>query len=114
MAAHGGHDEGLAASGIDTDTIAAAMNTTEFRLRENNTGSYPRGLIYMLRSLAGWLYGRDPFQPLAFEAPLQQLKDRMANSPTYFEGLIRRYLLDKSFPIRIGCGVGTAYRFWLG
>jgi Zn-dependent M16 (insulinase) family peptidase len=84
----------LADNGIDSETIAAAMNTTEFRLRENNTGSYPRGLIYMLRSLAGWLYGRDPFEGLAYEAPLQQLKDRMANSPTYFEGLIRRYLLD--------------------
>ncbi|TLN06672.1 peptidase M16, partial [bacterium] len=41
----------LAAEGIDADAIAAAMNTVEFSLRENNTGSFPRGLGVMLRAL---------------------------------------------------------------
>ena len=30
----------LAQDGIDHDTISASMNTIEFRLRENNTGSF--------------------------------------------------------------------------
>ena len=40
--------EDLATTGIDPQTIEAAMNTIEFRLRENNTGSFPRGLNLML------------------------------------------------------------------
>ncbi|MDP6018086.1 MAG: insulinase family protein, partial [Candidatus Latescibacteria bacterium] len=82
----------LARDGIDPETVKASLNTSEFRLRENNTGSYPRGLILMLRSLATWLYDGDPFEPLAFEAPLAALKERVA-AGGYFEGLIEDHLL---------------------
>ncbi|MCX7854303.1 MAG: insulinase family protein, partial [Caldilineales bacterium] len=37
----------LAEQGIDPETVAAAFNTFEFSLRENNTGSFPRGLVLM-------------------------------------------------------------------
>ena len=82
----------LAKDGIDPDTVQASLNTTEFRLRENNTGSSPRGLNLMLRSLSTWLYDGDPFAPLAFEAPLEALKQRAA-AGGYFESLIDKYLL---------------------
>ena len=48
------------------------MNTIEFRLRENNSGSFPRGLNLMLRALTTWLYDADPLCLLAFEAPMQE------------------------------------------
>ncbi len=83
----------LVEEGIDPDTIAASLNTTEFQLRENNTGSYPQGLILMLRSLTNWLYDRDPLLPLAFEAPLMQIKERIAKGEPYFEGLIQNLFL---------------------
>lgn len=86
----------LAREGLDKETIRASLNTVEFRLRENNTGSYPRGLILMLRSLARWLYDDDPFQPLAFEAPLSAVKTQGLNGQGYFEGLIRDHLLENS------------------
>ena len=35
--------EQLAADGIDPDMVEAALNSIEFSLRENNTGSFPRG-----------------------------------------------------------------------
>jgi Zn-dependent M16 (insulinase) family peptidase len=41
----------LVQEGIHPHTLEAAQNTIEFILRENNTGSYPRGLVLMLRSL---------------------------------------------------------------
>lgn len=41
----------LAEEGFNTDAVEASMNTIEFSLRENNTGSFPRGLSLMLRSI---------------------------------------------------------------
>ncbi len=86
----------LAQDGIDPDTIAASMNTIEFRLRENNTGSFPRGLVLMLRSLTTWLYDGDPITALAYEAPLTAIKSRLSASEPYFENLIQRYLLENT------------------
>ena len=84
----------LADEGIDRMTVEASLNTVEFRLRENNFGSFPRGIAAMLRSLKTWLYDRDPLEPLAFEAPLRSLKSRIAAGEPYFDNLIVRYLLD--------------------
>ncbi len=83
----------LARNGIDPQTTEAALNTIEFRLRENNSGTFPRGLNLMLRALTTWLYDADPFSLLAFEAPLQGLKDHLAADPRYFENLIDRLFL---------------------
>lgn len=84
----------LVEDGIDPRTIAASLNTIEFRLRENNTGGFPRGLAVMLRGLSTWLYGGDPLDPIAFEAPLQAVKAAYHDNHRYFEDLIQSYLLD--------------------
>lgn len=91
----------LANDGIDKDTIEASLNTVEFALRENNTGSYPRGLALMLRALNTWLYDGDPFAQLAFEAPLSTLKQKIASGERYFENLIKRYLLDNPHRVTV-------------
>jgi Zn-dependent M16 (insulinase) family peptidase len=88
--------ESLASEGIDPDMLAASLNTVEFRLRENNTGAFPRGLLLMLRALTTWLYDGDPIAPLAFEAPLTAIKDRLAMGEAYFESLIQRFFLANS------------------
>ncbi|MGB0087689.1 MAG: insulinase family protein [Rhodomicrobiaceae bacterium] len=84
----------LAREGIDPLTIEAAMNTIEFRLRENNTGSFPRGIAVMLRALQYWNYDRDPLAPLAWETPMRAIKSRLARNEPIFEALIRSQLLD--------------------
>lgn len=84
----------LAEQGIDPATIEAALNTVEFRLRELNTGSYPRGLVVMLNALGPWLHGGDPLAPLQFSAPLAKIRERVARGERYFEGLIARYFID--------------------
>jgi Zn-dependent M16 (insulinase) family peptidase len=86
--------EGLVRDGIDPDMVAAAMNTVEFRLRENNTGAFPRGIALMLRSLTTWLHEDDPFKVLGFEDSLSEIKSRLSADPRYFEKLIRTHLLD--------------------
>ena len=86
--------EDLSRDGIDPKTIEAAMNTTEFALRENNTGNFPRGLALMLRALNTWLYDEDPLALIAFEAPLQAVKSRIASNRTFFEDMITRLFLQ--------------------
>jgi len=83
----------LVREGIDLHTIEAALNIIEFRLRENNTGHFPRGLLLMLRSLTTWLYGGDPLATVAFEAPLNTIKSRLATDRRYFEQILDRFLL---------------------
>ncbi|WP_374626011.1 insulinase family protein [Devosia sp.] len=84
----------LSREGIDPRTVEAAMNSAEFALRENNTGSFPRGIALMFRSLGSWLYDGDPLAPLTFEAPLTALKVRLAAGEKVFEGLIKAHILD--------------------
>ncbi|MEI7771992.1 MAG: insulinase family protein, partial [Chloroflexales bacterium] len=91
----------LAEGGIDADTIAAALNTFEFSLRENNTGSFPRGLSLMLRALGTWLYDGDPLAPLRFEAPLAAIRAALGGGERLFEGLIRSALLENQHRTRV-------------
>jgi Zn-dependent M16 (insulinase) family peptidase len=84
----------LAQSGIDPKTTEAALNTIEFSLRENNTGSFPRGLSLMLRSLTTWLYDCDPLTLLAFEGPLEAVKAKVGAETAYFEEMIRNMFLS--------------------
>jgi presequence protease len=86
----------LAAEGIDKQTIESAVNTIEFALRENNTGSFPRGIALMFRTMRNWLYGRDPLEPLQFEAPLAALKQDLDDGKRVFETLIKELLVDNS------------------
>ncbi len=84
----------LVEEGIDPLTVEAALNTIEFRLRENNTRGYPQGLLFMLRALTTWLYDADPLALLAFEGPLARVKSRLAADSSLFEGMIARFFLD--------------------
>ncbi len=86
----------LVKEGLDPDMIEAAFNTFEFSLRENNTGSFPRGLSLMLRALTTWLHDDNPLSPLAFEAPLAAIKANLAADKSYFETLVQQHLLDNN------------------
>ncbi len=82
------------ATGLHPDDIHAAVNSVEFDLRENNTGSYPRGLVLFFESLSTWLYDGDPLARLPFEGPLARLKARLAAGESVFEDLIRTHFLN--------------------
>jgi Zn-dependent M16 (insulinase) family peptidase len=85
--------ERLAKDGIERSAVEASLNTYEFRLRERNTGRFPRGLALMLHALTYWLHDRDPLAPLAFEAPLARIKERVACGERRFEDLIAQHLI---------------------
>ncbi|MGV8853162.1 MAG: insulinase family protein [Devosia sp.] len=84
--------EEIAESGFSAEQLAAAANTFEFSLRENNTGSYPRGMMYMFNALGTWLHEGDPIAPLAFEEALSALKAKAGQG--FFAREIRRLFLD--------------------
>jgi hypothetical protein len=87
--------------GIGEDLIEAGMNTIEFALRENNTGSYPRGLLVMLRSLSTWLYGGDPLELIGFESVLTSIKESLGRGEKLFEDLITSYFLDNPHHVQV-------------
>ncbi|XP_028777076.1 presequence protease 1, chloroplastic/mitochondrial [Neltuma alba] len=93
----------LAEEGFDTDAVEASMNTIEFSLRENNTGSFPRGLSLMLRSIGKWIYDLNPFEPLKYEKPLQDLKSRIEKEGTkaVFSPLIERFILNNRHQVTV-------------
>ncbi len=84
----------LVKDGIDKDTIDAAINTIEFRLRENNTGRFPRGLSLMLRALTFWIYEADPISVLMFDKQLTQIKEELSSKDFSFEQMIKTYFLE--------------------
>ena len=53
-----------ASGGFPADQVEASMNTVEFRLREFNTGGFPRGLSFMLGAMSEWLFDRDAIDAL--------------------------------------------------
>ncbi len=87
---------GLVDEGIDPNTVEAAINTVEFALRENSAYGGQRGIGMMLNALTTWLHEGDPLAMLFFEAPLSELKARIAASPRYFEEMIQHDLLDNA------------------
>lgn len=91
----------LADEGVPAPAVEAALNSLEFMLRENNTGSFPRGLAAMFRSLSDWLYDGDAFAPLAWEKPLSSIKSRLASGEKVFENAIRRWFLDNTHRVTV-------------
>lgn len=82
----------LADEGLDPVLMEASLNLLEFRLRESDFGSAPKGLIYGIRSMKTWLYGGEPETCLRYEKILAVMKGGLKNG--YFEGLIRKYFLQ--------------------
>ena len=65
----------------------------EFRYREADFSSYPKGLIYGLDILGNWLYDDEhPFAQVELIPVFEKLKS--LKNTGYFEELIRKYLLD--------------------
>ena len=85
----------LADQGINRKSLLAGMNYFEFKYREADYGSAPKGLMYGLQCLDSWLYDGDPMTHLCYQETFDFLKKEVENG--YFEQLIRDYLLANPF-----------------
>lgn len=82
----------LADGGLDHTLVQASLNTLEFRLRESDFGTSPKGLIYGIRMMKTWLYNGAPADYLRYEDVLASLKEGLADG--YFEQVIRTSFLE--------------------
>ena len=80
--------------GIPETEIEAALLGMEFSSREIRRSGGPFSIVWMRRSLRGWLHGGAPWDSLCFAAPFAELKRRVKEDSRFFEKMIRRYLLD--------------------
>ena len=82
----------IAEQGIDRGALLAGINLMEFKAREADYGSYPKGLMYGLDVFDSWLYDENmPFDYLKLDV-YDRLKAHVEDG--YFERLIRSCLLD--------------------
>ena len=82
-------------NGIDKKAILAGINYMEFRYREADFGSYPKGLMYGLDIIGTWLFDEnEPFAQVKLLDIYNRLKE--AVNEGYFEGLIQKWLLDNT------------------
>ena len=82
-----------AEEGLNRKSLEASLNSLEFKYKEADFGGYPKGLIYGLSILDSWLY--DETQPLLHIDCTETFRFLRENLDSgYFEGLIRRFLLD--------------------
>ena len=85
----------IAEDGIDKKAVTAGINYYEFRFREADFSSYPKGLMYGLDILSSWLYDdTKPFCEVQLLEGFEFLKKALEEG--YFEDLIRKYLLDNT------------------
>lgn len=88
--------------GVSQDSLEAGLNSLEFRYREADFGSYPKGLMYGLQIFDSWLYDASkPFIHIQANETFKKLRDKINTG--YFEKLIEIYLLQNSH-----CAVVTA------
>lgn len=85
----------LAEEGLDKRAIRANLNNSEFKYREADYGSRPKGLMYGLQMLETWLYDdSQPFINVELLGTFRELKEAVDTS--YFEELIMDYLLGNT------------------
>ncbi len=89
--------EQLCKDGIRQKSLLASINSAEFKYREADFGTFPKGLIYGLQCMDSWLYDEnEPFMHIEAGETFAFLRKKAEENDGYFEGLIRTWLLDNS------------------
>ncbi len=82
-------------NGIDERMVDAAINFYEFKYREADFGSYPKGLMNYLTMMDSWLYDETkPFIHIEAGDTFEQIKKEKKEG--LFENIIKEYLLENN------------------
>ena len=81
--------------GLDRETLKAGIAYLEFKTKEADFGSDPKGLMFGLQMFSGWLYDDSkPFVYLETNKIFEKLKKMLDTD--YFEKLITKYLIENN------------------
>ena len=87
--------EDLVKNGLSKKALLAGINSSEFRYREADYGSLPKGLLYGIQALESWLYDeKEVFLHLEANSVYAYLKEQVETN--YFEELLRKYFLENT------------------
>ena len=87
--------QSLFEDGVEKKALRAALNHDEFRYREADYGSYPKGLMYGLQMFETWLYDDGkPFDYLELDETYKALKGEV--STAYYENMLRDLLMENT------------------
>lgn len=82
----------LVEEGIDKKALRAAISYFEFKYREADFGSYPKGLILGLNAFDSWLYEKKaPFMHIEANDTYKTLREKIDTD--YYEKLIERWMI---------------------
>ncbi len=83
----------LVEHGIPKKALLASLNYFEFKYREADFGSYPKGLMYGLQALDSWLYDESaPFMHIEANETFAKLRQKAETG--YFEKLVKEQILE--------------------
>ena len=81
--------------GLDKKALLAGLNYYEFKYREADFGSYPKGLMYGLQMFDSWLYDdKMPFDMIEANDVFKFLREMIETD--YYEQLIEKYLIHNN------------------
>lgn len=82
-------------NGVDEKAMLSAINHFEFKYREADFGTTPKGLMYGMQVLDSWLYDDEkPFIHLEANATYAALREKVGKG--FFEKLIQTYLVENN------------------
>ena len=79
-------------TGLKRERLIASINSLEYRLREADYSTYPKGLMYSLSMLDTWLYGLDPTMGFRFTELLTKMRGYLDTD--FYENTLREMILD--------------------
>ena len=91
--------ERIIKEGVDKEELEATLNQREFKVKESDFGSAPKGLIYGITLMSSWLYDGDPVDSLCFSELFDSLRKKINTS--YYEDLIRDYILNSNHKAKV-------------
>ena len=89
----------IISEGISTERVASAISMLEFKTREADFGSYPKGMVFMSAALEFSLLGEDPCGAFEYNKLFSSLKDKLESN--YFVDLLKHIVSAPRAEIRL-------------
>lgn len=89
----------IAEVGFDEKRVVSALNKFEFRAKEADFGSYPKGVIYCIKAMETWLYGYSPFINFEYTQIFEAVKAELKNG--LLQSLVKEYFLNNNHKVHL-------------